>query len=195
MKLIDKNDRYSYWIADNGTIYRKSGKGLKEVKKRLGQRGYCEFKMNGKTVLYHQIVAQHLVPNPKNGNMVFFNSYDMFDLRPQNLRWVWKRQGLRYTPAQALQKTKDQILIQYYETGNISLINRKIPELITALIAKFGKERVESFVGNLYLLIYDYAERCLLFDLKKDIQQTYLGLIKQEKRVKVKTVQLNERFI
>lgn len=190
MKQIHQGSRYSYWIADNGTIYRKSGKGFKEIPKRLGQRGYCEFKMDNKTVLYHHIVAKHLVPNPKNGNMVFFNSYDVFDLRPQNLRWVWKRQGLTYTPEQALAKAKDKELIELYKTGSKRGFDRRFIE-----VAKKINAINHDLIGDLYLTIQNYAERCLIFDIERDVKQTFFGLIVQGKRVKLRTVQLNEKII
>lgn len=186
---IKGNGRYSYCIDDSGVIYRKCGKGLKVVKKRLGQRGYCEFKMFNKTVLYHQIVAKYLVANPNNGNMVFFNSYDVFDCSPKNLRWVWKRQGLTYTPEQALLRAKDTELIELYKTGSKSGFNKRFIE-----VAKKINAINHDLIGDLYLTIQNYADRCLIFDIEKDVKQTFFGLIKQNKRNKQKTVQFNEKY-
>jgi len=184
-----KGIRYSYLIDENGTIYRKSGKGIKPIKKRLGQRGFCEFKMNGKTVMYHQIVAKYLVPNPNEGNLVFFNSYDKFDLRPQNLRWVWKRQGLTYTPEQALLKAKDKELIDYYKTRNKRGFDKKFIEVCKKLNVINNE-----LIGDLYLTVNNYIERCLIFDIEKDVRQTFFGLKKQQKRIKQITFQLNEKL-
>lgn len=187
---IKGNGRYSYCIDEAGIIYRKSGKGLKTVPKRLGQRGYCEFKMNGKTVVYHQIVAKYLLPNPKRCDKVFFNSYDVFDTRPENLRWVWTREHRTFTPAQALEKAKDKELIELYTTGNKRGFDRRFIEVLKKINATKSEH-----VGDLYLTVQNYAERCLIFDIEKDVKQAFFGLIKQQKRNKLKTIQLNEKFI
>lgn len=187
---IYKGTRYSYLLDSDGEIYRKCDKWLKPIKKRLGQRGYCEFKLNGKTVLWHQIVAKYLVPNPHGGNMIFFNSYNVFDLRPQNLRWVWKRQGLTYTPEQALAKAKDKELIEFYKTGNRNGFDRKFIDVCKKLDAIN-----DDLIGDLYLTVNNYAERCLIFDIEKDVRQTFFGLKKQAKRNKKKQLQILEKLM
>lgn len=178
---IYKGTRYSYLLDNDGEIYRKSGKGVKPIKKRLGQRGFCEFKLQNKTVMWHQIVAKYLVPNTHGGNLVFFNSYDKFDIRPQNLRWVWKRQGLTYTPEQALAKAKDKELIEFYKIGSRRGFNKKFIEACKKLDVMN-----DDLLGDLYLTVNNYAERCLIFDIEKDVRQTYFGLKKQAKRKKNK---------
>lgn len=191
---IDKGHRYSYLLDENGTIYRKSKKGLKEVEKRLGQRGYCELKINGKNQTYHQIVAKYLVPNPNNGNKVFFNSSNVFDMRPQNLRWVWTREYQRLTPQEAIKRTKCRNLIAYYQTGNRRIIDSLIPDVLRKIYSIFDRNKVDEMLGELFELFYNYLDRCLIFNIENDLIQTLRGLLKQEIRDKVKTIQINERI-
>jgi hypothetical protein len=193
--LIEKGKRCDYYIKPNGTIYRKYKYGFKEVPKYLGQRGYCEFKLNNKTVMYHQIVAKYLVPNPNNGNKVFFNSSNKFDLRPQNLRWVWTREHQRLTPQEAIKRTKCRNLIAYYKTGDRRIIDSLIPDVLNKVYSIFDRKKVDEMLGELFELFYNYLERCLIFNIENDLIQTLRGLLKQEVRYKVKTCQINERFI
>lgn len=191
---IDKG-RYTYLLDENGTIYRKSKKGLQEVEKRIGQRGYCELKIKGKTFVYHQIVAKYLVPNPNNGNKVFFNSSNVFDTRPQNLRWVWTREYQRLTPQEAIKRTKCRNLIAYYQTGNRRIIDSLIPDVLNKVYSIFDRKKVDEMLGELFELFYNYLERCLIFNIENDLIQTLRGLLKQELRTKVKACQINERFV
>ena len=192
---IDKGYRYTYLLDENGTIYRKSKNRLQEVEKRLGQRGYCELKIKGKNKAYHQIVAKYLVPNPNNGNKVFFNSSNVFDTRPQNLRWVWTREHQRLTPQEAIKRTKCRNLIAYYQTGNRRIIDSLIPDVLNKVYSIFDRKKVDEMLGELFELFYNYLERCLIFNIENDLIQTLRGLLKQEVRDKVKTCQINERFI
>lgn len=182
--------KYEYIVNGNGIIFRKCGKGLKEVKKRLGTRGVLEFKMNNKTTSYRKFVATALIPNPNNCDKVFSKNGDPFDTRPENLIWVWTRENKTYTPQQALSKTNDKYLIEYYSTGNKKALERGINNVIEKIYSKTKCE----FIGELYLTIYNYAERCLLFDLKNDIIGTYVGLLRQQHRSKLKTIALNENY-
>jgi len=192
--VIDKG-RYTYLLDKNGTIYRQTGKGLKEVEKRIGRRGYCELKIKGKNYIYHQIVAKYLVPNPNNGNKIFFNSSNVFDTRPQNLRWVWTREHQRLTPHEAIKRTKCRNLIAYYQTGNRRIIDSLIPDVLNKIYSIFDRKKVDEMLGELFELFYNYLDRCLIFNIENDIIQTFRGLLKQELRNKVKTYQINERFI
>lgn len=182
--------RYEYIVDNNGIIFRKCNKGLKEVPKRLSKRGYLEFKMNGKTVSYKRFVAQKLLPNPNDYDKVFSKNGDQFDTRPENLIWVWTRENRRYTVQQALERTNDKHLIEYYSTGNKRVLERGINNVIEKIHSKLKSE----LLGELYLIIHNYAERCLLFDLKNDIIGTYVGLIRQQHRVKMKTVSFNGNY-
>ncbi len=187
MILIEKGTRYNYLIDETGTIYRQCKKGIKEVEKRIGQRGYCEFKMGNKTVLYHQIVAKYLVPNPKNGNMVFFRSKDYLDIRPENLRWVWSRQGQTLTPNQAIQRSTDRDLIAYYRTGN--------KEVLTSVLQRETAKINKQYAGSVYLMAYNYAERGLLFDIQKDVRYLLYAQMKYVNKKRLHTVQINERYL
>ena len=179
--------KYQYIVNSEGIIFRKCNKGLKEVPKRLGTRGVLEFKMNGKTTSYRKYVATILIPNPQNCDKVFSKNSDPFDTRPENLVWVWTRENRTYTAQQALEKTKDSYLIEYYSTGNKRALDRGISNVIEKIYSKMKSE----LLGELYLTIHNYAERCLLFDLKSDIIGTYIGLIRQQHRTKLKTISLS----
>jgi hypothetical protein len=186
MQLIEKGYRYEYLIEPDGTIYRKSRKGIKPVEKRLGSRGYLEFKMNSKTVLYHQEVAKMLVSNPKNGNLVFFRSKDYFDVRPENLYWVWSRQGQTLKPQEAIQRSTDRDLIAYYRTGN--------KEVLTSVLQRETAKIKPQHAGEVYLTAYNYAERGLLFDAQKDVRYLLYAHLKYSGKKRIRTVQLNEKF-
>lgn len=190
---IDKGYRYTYLLDKNGTIYRKSKKGFQEVEKRIGQRGYCELKIKGKTLVYHQIVAKYLVPNPNDGNKVFFNSSNVFDMRPQNLRWVWTREYQRLTPQEAIKRTKCRNLIAYYQTGNRRIIDSLIPEVLKKVYSIFDRKKVDEMLGELFERFYNYLERCLIFNIENDLIQTLRGLLKQEKRDKEPVLEFNCR--
>jgi len=192
--LIEKGKKCDYYIEPNGTIYRKYKYGFKEVPKYLGQRGTCEFKLNNKTVMYHQIVAKMLVPNPNNGNKVFFNSSDKFDLRPQNLRWVWTREHQRLAPQEAIKRTKCRNLIAYYQTGNRRIIDSLIPDVLKKIYSIFDRNKVDEMLGELFELFYNYLERCLIFNIENDLIQTLRGLLKQEKRDKQVVQEFNCRY-
>lgn len=182
--------KYEYIVNEKGIIYRKCNKGLLEVPKRLSKRGYLEFKMNGKTVSYKRFVAQKLLPNPNDYDKVFSKNGDQFDTRPENLIWVWTRENRIYTAQQALERTNDKHLIEYYSTGNKRALERGINNVIEKIYSTLKSE----LLGELYLTIHNYAERCLLFDLKNDIIGTYVGLIRQQHRVKMKTVSFNGNY-
>ena len=188
MLLIAKGYRYEYLIEPDGTIYRKSGTGTIPIEKRLGSRGFCEFKMNGKTVQYHQIVAKNLLPNPTAANMVFFRTKDYFDIRPENLRWVWSRQGRTLSPGQAIQRSKDRDLITYYRTGNKDVLN----SIITRELAKIKNPEL---IGMVYETAYNYAQRCLLFDIQKDVKYLAYAAVKYSNKKRLHTLQLNEKFL
>jgi hypothetical protein len=179
--------KYEYIVNTEGIIFRKCKKGLTEVPKRLGTRGVLEFKMNGKTTSYRKYVATILIANPNNCDKVFSKNNDPFDTRPENLIWVWTRENRTYTPQQALEITKDKHLIEYYSTGNKKALERGINNVIEKIYSKLKSE----LLGELYLIIHDYAERCLLFDLKNDIIGTYVGLLRQQHRHKTKTISLD----
>jgi hypothetical protein len=182
--------KYEYIVNENGIIFRKCNKGLLEVPKRLSKRGYLEFKMNNKTVSYKRFVAQKLLPNPNDYDKVFSKNGDQFDTRPENLIWVWTRENRTYTAQQALERTNDKHLIEYYSTGNKKALERGINNVIEKIYSTLKSE----LLGELYLIIHNYAERCLLFDLKNDIIGTYVGLIRQQHRVKMKTVSFNGNY-
>ena len=111
-------NKCEYIVDENGIIFRKYKTITKEVPKRLSKRGYLEFKMNGKTVSYKRFVAQKLLPNPNDYDKVFSKNGDQFDTRPENLIWVWTRENRTYTVQEALERTNDKHLIEYYSTGN-----------------------------------------------------------------------------
>jgi len=182
--------RYEYIVDNSGIIFRKCNKGLKEVPKRLSKRGYLEFKMNGKTISYKRFVAQKLLPNPNDYDKVFSKNGDQFDTRPENLIWVWTRENRTYTVQQALERTNDKHLIEYYSTGNKRALERGINNVIEKIYSTLKSE----LLGELYLIIHNYAERCLLFDLKNDIIGTYVGLIRQQHRSKMKMISYNGNY-
>lgn len=179
--------KYEYIVSSDGVIYRKSSKGLKEVPKRLGTRGVLEFKMNGKTTSYRKFVANALIPNPNNCDKVFSRNGDPFDTRPENLMWVWTRENRKLTAQEALQRTNDSYLLQYYQNGDKKVLQRGINNVIERNFSKIDSE----LLGELYLIIQDYADRNLLFELQTDIMGTYIGLKKQQHRKKIKTVSLS----
>ena len=181
--------RYEYIVDDNGIIYRKSNKGIKEVPKRLGTRGELEFKHNGKTISYKRFVAIALIPNPNECNEVHYVNSDKFDTRPQNLKWVWTRAGRTFTQEQALQIATDPKLIEYYKTGDKRILRRHINNHFEA--NKYSPE----LLSELYILINNYAERNLLFNLESDISGTYIGLIRQSKRKRIKTTDYKEGLL
>lgn len=195
MKLIEKGNKCDYMIDESGVIYRKYKYGLKEVEKRLGTRGYCEFKMNNKTVIYHQVVAKMLIPNTKGCNKVFFNSDDRFDMRPENLRWVWTRENRTYTRDEALSKTNDKYLILYYNSGDRNHLDMGIEYHLRNMYEKCNTSTLNSLMGELMICIYNYAERNLLFDLKSDLIGTYIGLCRQRHRSKLKLVPMKDYYI
>ena len=179
--------KYEYIVNSEGIIFRKCGKGLKEVPKRLSVRGYLEFKMNGKTISYKRFVAQQLLPNPNDCNKVFSKNGNQFDTHPNNLMWVWTRENKTYTAQQALEMTNDKHLIEYYSTGNKKALERGINNVIEKMYGKMKSD----LLGELYLTIHNYAERCLLFDLKSDIIGTYVGLVRQKHRDKIKLISID----
>ena len=179
--------RYEYIVDNNGIVFRKCNKGLKEVPKRLGTRGYLEFKMNGKSTNYKRFVAEALIPNPNGCNQVFSKDADPYNTHPNNLQWVWTRHDRVMTPIEALQRTKDKHLIEYYKTGDKRVLQRGINNVFEKMYGKMKSE----LMGELYLRIQNYAERNLLFDLKSDIIGTYIGLVRQQHRKRIKTIQID----
>jgi hypothetical protein len=181
--------RYNYIVNENGIIYRQSANGLKEVPKRMGARGYLEFKCNGKTISYKRFVADSLLPNPKGCDKVFSKDGDQWNTHPTNLRWVWTRERRTLTPEQALELTTDKHLIEFYTTGDKRALQRAINNVLEKMYAKMKSE----YLGDLYIQIHSYIERNLLFNLKTDIIGTYIGLVRQSKRRKLKTIELDNK--
>ena len=182
--------RYKYIVSSDGIIFRQCKKGLKEVPKRMGARGYLVFKCNGKTISYKRFVAESLLPNPKGCDKVFSKDGDQWNTHPTNLRWVWTRERRTLTPEQALKLTTYKHLIEFYTTGNKRALQRAINNVLERMYAKMKSE----YLGDLYIQIHGYAERNLLFNLKTDIIGTYIGLVRQSKRRKLKTIELNEKI-
>jgi hypothetical protein len=181
--------KYQYIVSPDGIIFRKSKKGgIKEVPKRIGSRGYLVFRCNAKEISYKRFVAQNLIPNPNDCDKVFSNDGDQWNTHPTNLRWVWTREKRILSPFQALQKTKDSCLIDFYKTGDYESLRIGIIKAINNLHGRFKNQ----MMGELYLKLNNYADRCLLFDLKMDTIGTYIGLVRQEQFYYMKNLQLNE---
>lgn len=193
--MIKLDEGVCYYMDSEGSIFKKMKCGVKTIEKRLGSRGFCELKIAGKTYTWHLLVAKYLIPNPNNCNMVFFNSSDRLDVRPQNLRWVWTRYKQKFTPKQALEKTDDKILIQYYNSMDRSIIDKALSDKLNYMIIRYNPEYVRMVMSNLYLTIIDYADRCLLFDFDKDVRRTYFALLTQERRNRINYTQINEKYI
>ncbi len=81
-------------------------------------------------------------------------------------------------------------VIESVTNGNKKALERGINNVIEKIYSTLKSE----LLGELYLIIHNYAERCLLFDLKNDIIGTYVGLIRQQHRVKIKTVSFNGSY-
>ena len=189
MKLAHKGTRYDYYVSDEGLIYRKSKHtDFKEVVKRFGTRGVVELKIDGKSKVYKHFVAVALIPNPDNADKVFSKDGDQMNTHPSNLYWKWTRERRNFTAQQALERTKDKYLIEYYTTGDKRVLKRGINNVFEKIYGKIDSE----FIGELYITIQNYADRNLLFDLEKDIIGTYIGLKKQQFRKQVKTVSLSK---
>lgn len=189
---IHKGLKYTYFVSPDGIIFRWcKTKGYKEVQKRLGTRGYLEIKMSNKHYSYKREVAKALVPNPNNCDKVFSKDGDQFNTHPSNLRWVWTRENRTFTPEQAIEKATDRRLIECYLRNDRKALRRYINSHFEKLYANLDT----NYIGDLYIQINKYAERNLLFDLKTDIIGTYIGLIKQSKRNKLKTITLNEKVL
>lgn len=184
---IGESKKCSHWVSKDGVIYAKYKKGFTEVKKRIGSRGFAVFSMNGKHCNYKRFVAQALIPNPKGCNQVFSKDGDSLNTHPNNLQWVWTRHDRAMAPHEALQRTKDKHLIEYYQTGDKRVLQRGINNVFEKMYGKMKSD----LMGELYLIIQNYAERNLLFDLKSDIIGTYCGLIKQKYRDKLKTISID----
>jgi len=185
--LIHKSALCTYWAKDNGTIYVQNNLGFREVKKRIGRRGYLECKIGNKTVSYKREIAKAFVPNLNDCNKIFSKNRNQFDTHPSNLMWVWRRDGKHYTTQQALERTNDPYLIEYYQNGNKKSLDRGINNVLEKI---YSKQKFE-LIGELYLTIHNYAERCLLFNLKDDIIITYWGLLKQQHRNKQKLISID----
>lgn len=188
--LILKNysmSKYEYIVSENGIIFRKCAKGVKEVPKRLSTRGVLEFKMNGKTTSYRKFVATKIIPNPNNCDKVFSKNGDPFDTRPENLKWVWTRENRKLSLDEALLKCTDSRLIEYYKTGDKRYLKREIDRQFEKIYIKLD----QNFITELYLTIIAYGERNLLFNLENDFKQTYFGLISQAKRKKIKMIRID----
>jgi len=186
LQLIS-NGKRKYWCCNTGIIYVQTKQGFREVTKILNTRGYVEFKMHGKSYNYKREVAKAFVPNNCNGNFVVSLNGNTHDMRPCNLKWIWTRHNKAYTPSEALSKCNDHYLIQYYTSGDTKALNRGINNVIESMYSNMQPD----LLGELYLIIHSYAQRNLLFDLKKDIIGTYIGLVRQQNRVKNKTISLN----
>lgn len=181
--------KYQYVVSPEGIIYRWSKKrGLQEVLKRMGSRGYLVFRKNCKEISYKRFVAETLIPNPNGCNKVFTNDGDQWNTHPDNLRWVWTREKRVMTPQQALARTNDPYLIDFYKNGNRESLSIGLRKAIDNLHGRFKNE----MLGELYLKLNEYADRCLLFDLKMDAIGTYIGLVRQEQFYYFKNVQLYE---
>lgn len=188
--FIEKSAKCNYWLNKEGVIYVQYKCGFREVEKRIGSRGYIEFKIGRKSVNYKRTVAEKLVPNNCNGNFVFSKDGDIFNTHPDNLRWVWTRNNQYYSFDQALSKATDSKLIEAYKSGD----KRQIIRLLNSHFEKIYTKCDPNLIGDLYLKLTEYAERNLLFNIKQDSQQTYFGLKKQQNRRKLKTIQLNEKY-
>ena len=187
-----KSEKFTYFLRKDGEIFKQCKSGVKQIEKRFGSRGFVELKIGGNTYLWHHIVAKHLVPNNCNGNMVFFkNPENKMDIRPENLRWVWTRYNRNFTPEQALERTTDPMMIEYYNTMDKRVLDRNMMQVLSEMKRRCRPERLNTVLGEMYIRLYNYADRCLLFDLRKDMILTYVGLWRQEHRTKLKLTKLS----
>lgn len=166
---------YKYIVSTEGIVYRWSKhSGLKEVPKRMASNGRgLVLRVGGNPISYSNFVAKALIPNPDNCNLVIHVDGDYFNTHPSNLRWVWTRHKRILSKNEAIEKTTDKQLIEFYNTGNEEIIKREI--------AKNCNKFKPELVGELYLRLMNYASRNLLFNLETDAMVTYKGLIRQEK--------------
>ena len=183
--------KYEYIVSEEGIIFRKCKKGLKEVNKRLGYRGVLEFKMNGKTTSYRKFVATALIPNPDNCDKVFCRDGNPFNTHPSNLYWWWTREGKTFTPEQAISRCKDAKLIDAYKSGNV----KNVVRLINNFFEKQCFTKNFDLMTETYLLLVNYAERNLIFDIKKDFRITFRGLLKMKLIREGKQSQFNEKYL
>jgi hypothetical protein len=180
-------NKCEYIVNSEGIIFRKYKTITKEVPKRLGSRGYLEFKMNNKSVSYKRFVAQTLIPNPNNCDKVFSKNGNQFDTRPENLKWVWTRERRTLTEHEAANLCQNETIKQAYLQGD----KKKIKRMINSHFDKIYSKLKPEFISDLYIMLNNYADRNLIFDLKSDCQQTYFGLIAQQHRKKVKTLSID----
>ena len=177
---------YEYIVSQEGIIYRWSKhSGMVEVPKRRPWNGRSlKFRYKGHSISYSHFVAEQLIPNPNKCNLVIHLDGDYFNTHPSNLRWVWTRHKRVLSKQEALEKTTDKRLIEYYSTGN--------EDIIKNAIVKMSDKFNPNFLGDLYLRIMNYASRNLLFDLETDAIVTYYGLIKQHKLDNGRKIEYND---
>jgi len=178
--------KYEYTVSQDGIVYRWSKhSGLKEVPKRLASNGRgLVLRFNGSTISYSNFVAKALIPNPDNCNLVIHVDGDYFNTHPNNLRWVWTRHKRILSKSEAIAKSTDKQVIEFYKTGNDQIIKNAIEKIYN----RFKPE----LVGELYLRLMNYASRNLLFNLETDAMVTYIGLIRQEKICSSKHVEYKD---
>lgn len=184
MKIIHEGKKYIYLVSEDGIIYRGCGSGIKEVPKRLNQRGYLELKMDGKHYSYKREVAKALVPNLFDCDKVFSKDGNQFNTHPSNLRWVWTREKRNLTFEEWKKHVKDPKLIEYAKTGDKRHLIKAINKHFESIFTKLDPD----LVADLYLKLTEYANRNLIFHLKNDSKQTYFGLKKQRHRKQIKTI-------
>jgi hypothetical protein len=84
--IRDVPNHINYQISENGEVYNKiTGR---ELKHKLGNRGYYFVGLNSKTVLIHRILAQLFIPNPENKCDVDHINRDKLNNDLSNLRWA-----------------------------------------------------------------------------------------------------------
>jgi hypothetical protein len=90
--IRDIPDYPNYQISENGEVYNKiTGR---ELKHKLGNRGYYYVGLNSKNVRIHRILAQIFIPNLKNKDCVDHIDRDKLNNNLNNLRWVSHRENM-----------------------------------------------------------------------------------------------------
>ena len=174
-----------YFDKESIKCFKKWKCGLKELKVH-NMWDNLVVKCDRKRYWIKRLIATYVLNIPTDLHIVCING-KLDDLRPENLKGKFTRHKKNFTIDQALEKVTCETTKRYYETKSNKILNSEFEKEISRLTKNFGIEKVSEFAGETYLLINNYAERNLIFDIKKDIQCTFKALIKQKQRDKWKS--------
>lgn len=176
-----KTDIEGLFMDIDCNFYKQYKGGLRLLKPHVVNWGWIGIKINQKEYYCHRLIGKYIL-GIADDIFITFKNGDKTDIRPDNLQGKFTRHYKKYTVEQALKKVKCETTRRYYENKSKGILNSEFEKQMKVLAKAYGNEKTNEVISETYILINDYADRNLLFDIQKDTAFTFRALLRQKDR-------------